>query len=170
VTLPVHCLKQSRSGWDKPLTAGLELRADPDTGLRVTDEIQKVGRTVWNLTAGPVELGSIIDRGVVHMFVVMNRISVNSDYTEQFEERFRNRAGEVDKMKGFVRNQVLRPGNPDDPYIVMTYWDNKADFEAWVNSEAFQKGHAKSGTLPPEAFRERAKLENFDVILDTDER
>ena len=101
------------------------------------------------------------------MFVVMNRIPVSPDYTEQFEERFRNRAGEVDKMKGFVRNQVLRPDNPEDPYIVMTFWENKADFEAWVNSEAFQKGHAKSGTLPHEAFRERAKLESFEVILDT---
>ena len=102
------------------------------------------------------------------MFVVMNRISFNPDYTEQFEERFRNRAGQVDKMKGFVRNQVLRPDNADDPYIVLTYWKSKADFEAWVNSEAFQQGHARSGTLPPEAFRARAKLESFEVILDTE--
>ncbi len=101
------------------------------------------------------------------MYVVMNRIPVNPDYAEQFEERFRNRAGEVDKMKGFVRNQVLRPDNPEDPYIVMTFWQSKADFEAWVNSDAFQKGHAKSGTLPHQAFKGRAKLESFDVILDT---
>jgi heme-degrading monooxygenase HmoA len=101
------------------------------------------------------------------MFVVMNRISINPDYADQFEERFRNRAGEVDKMQGFVRNQVLRPDNADDPYIVLTYWESKADFEAWVNSDAFQKGHARSGTLPPEAFRGHAKLESFEVILDT---
>ena len=101
------------------------------------------------------------------MYVVMNRIPVNPEYAEQFEERFRNRAGEVDKMEGFVRNQVLRPVNPDDPYIVMTYWESKANFEAWVNSEAFQKGHAKSGTLPHDAFKGHSKLESFDVILDT---
>lgn len=103
------------------------------------------------------------------MFVVMNRIPVNTEYADQFEERFRNRAGEVDKMPGFVRNQVLRPANPDDPYIVLTYWQSKADFDNWVNSEAFQKGHAKSGTLPHDAFRGRAKLESFEVILDTAE-
>ena len=102
------------------------------------------------------------------MFVVMNRIPVNAEFTEQFEARFRNRAREVDRMKGFIRNQVLRPANPDDPYVVMTFWENRADFEAWVNSEAFQKGHAKSGTLPQEAFRGRSKLESFDVILDTE--
>lgn len=101
------------------------------------------------------------------MFVVMNRILVKPDYAEQFEERFRNRAGEVDKMKGFVRNQVLRPDNSDDPYIVLTYWESKADFEAWVNSEAFRQGHAKSGSLPREAFKGQSKLESFEVILDT---
>ena len=101
------------------------------------------------------------------MFVVMNRIPVNPDYAGQFEERFKNRAGEVDKMQGFVRNQVLRPTTPDDPYVVMTFWQSKADFEAWVNSDAFRLGHAQSGTLPGEAFKGRPKLENFEVILDT---
>jgi len=102
------------------------------------------------------------------MFVVMNRISVNPEYKEQFEERFANRAGEVDKMKGFVRNQVLRPENPDQPYIVLTVWESKEDFENWVNSEAFIKGHARSGSLPKEAFRGPSKLESFEIILDTD--
>ena len=101
------------------------------------------------------------------MFVVMNRIPINPDYAEQFEERFRSRAGEVDKMQGFVRNQVLRPADPEAPYIVLTFWESKADFENWVNSEAFRKGHARSGSLPQEAFRGRSKLESFEVILDT---
>ena len=102
------------------------------------------------------------------MFVVMNRIPVNPDYVGQFEERFANRAREVDKMPGFVRNQVLRPKNPDDPYIVLTVWQSQADFEAWVNSESFRKGHAKSGTLPRGAFKGQSKLESFEVILDTE--
>ncbi len=101
------------------------------------------------------------------MFVVMNRISVNPEYAAQFEERFTGRAREVDKMKGFAQNQVLRPDNPEDPYIVLTVWESKEDFENWVNSEAFQRGHAQSGTLPQEAFLGRPKLESFAVILDT---
>ena len=101
------------------------------------------------------------------MFVVMNRIPVNPAYQEQFEERFRTRAGEVDKMPGFVRNQVLRPDSAEEPYIVLTAWESKADFEAWVNSEAFRKGHARSGTLPKEAFLGQARLETYEIILDT---
>ena len=101
------------------------------------------------------------------MFVVMNRIPVNAEYAEQFEERFRTRAGEVDKMQGFMRNQVLRPVTAEDPYIVMTFWESKEDFDAWVDSDAFKKGHARSGTLPHEAFKGRPKLESFEVVLDS---
>ena len=101
------------------------------------------------------------------MFVTMNRIFINKGYIEAFEERFRDRAHEVDKMKGFIRNLVLRPKNTDDPYVVMTFWETEEDFTAWIHSEAFIKGHAKSGTLPKEAFSTDSHLETFDLFLDT---
>lgn len=102
------------------------------------------------------------------MFVTMNRIFVSNKYTEAFEERFKNRAQEVDKMSGFVRNIVLRPKQIDEPYVVMTFWNSEEDFDKWVNSDAFKKGHAKSGTLPKEAFSGQSHLESYEVFLDTD--
>ena len=102
------------------------------------------------------------------MFVTMNRIFINKGYMDAFEERFRERAHEVDKMKGFIRNIVLRPKSSDDPYVVMTFWEEEEDFAAWVHSDAFIKGHAKSGTLPKEAFSTDSHLETFDMFLDTD--
>ncbi len=102
------------------------------------------------------------------MFVTMNRIFINKAYIEAFEERFRDRAHEVDKMNGFIRNLVLRPKSTDDPYVVMTFWETEEDFSAWVHSEAFIKGHAKSGTLPKEAFSTDSHLETFDLFLDTE--
>jgi heme-degrading monooxygenase HmoA len=86
------------------------------------------------------------------MITVANRIFVAPEYTEQFEEAFRKRAGLVDSMPGFISNQVLRPVNPGDPYIVLTLWNSRSDFEAWIRSDAFTQGHAKSGSLPKEAF------------------
>ncbi len=103
------------------------------------------------------------------MFVTMNRIFINPGYTDVFEERFRDRAHEVDKMKGFVRNVVLRPKDSEHPYVVMTFWDTEKDFKNWVKSDAFIKGHAKSGTLPKEAFSTDSHLETFDMFLDSDE-
>ena len=101
------------------------------------------------------------------MITTMNRISVHPDHMEAFETNFRNRAGLVDKMPGFVGNQLLRPVNPGDPYIVLTHWESRADFENWVHSEAFAKGHARSGSLPSDTFTAPSKVELHEVILDT---
>lgn len=101
------------------------------------------------------------------MISVANRIFVNPDYAEAFEERFQNRARMVDTMPGFLFNQVLRPSGEGQPYIVLTYWDSYAHFEAWTSSEAFREGHAKSSTLPKEAFSGRNVLEIHQVIQDS---
>ena len=101
------------------------------------------------------------------MISVANRIFVNPDYAGAFEERFANRAGLVDTMPGFLFNQVLRPSAPGQPYIVLTFWDTYANFEAWTSSEAFLEGHAKSSTLPREAFSGRNVLEVHQVIQDS---
>lgn len=103
------------------------------------------------------------------MYVVMNRLSVNPKYAEAFEERFRSRVGAVDNMPGFVRNMVLRPEAEGEPYVVFTMWESKEAFEAWTQSDAFRKGHARSGTLPDDAFTAPSKLERFDLFLDSDE-
>ncbi len=101
------------------------------------------------------------------MISVANRIYVAPAYAEAFEERFHNRARLVDGMAGFVSNQVLRPVNDGDPYIVFTLWESRKDFENWVESDEFQKGHAQSGTLPKEAFTGSNKLELHEVFLDS---
>lgn len=109
-------------------------------------------------------------------FVTMNRIYVRPDHGETFEQRFRERVGAVDKSPGFIRNVVLRPAGQrqardlpaEQPYVVMTFWKSKADFEAWVGSDAFKQGHARSGTLPKEAFSREGALELYEAFLDTE--
>jgi heme-degrading monooxygenase HmoA len=99
------------------------------------------------------------------MIVTYNRIPVNPEHAAAFEERFANRAGAVDGMPGFVSYQLLRPQNPGDPYVVMTFWESEAHFKAWTPS--FREGHARSGTLPPQTFAGHPKLEIFEVIQST---
>lgn len=101
------------------------------------------------------------------MISVANRIFVAPEYAAAFEERFRDRAGLVDGMPGFISNQVLRPVNEGDPYVVLTFWASRKDFEAWIRSDEFAKGHARSGTLPEEAFTAPNKLELHEVFLDS---
>jgi len=101
------------------------------------------------------------------MIVVCNRIPVNPDYTEAFEARFLQRAGLVDGMPGFISFQILRPTQPDMPYVVMTFWESKEHFEAWTNSDEFKQGHAQSSTLPKEAFLAHPMIEVHEVIQST---
>lgn len=101
------------------------------------------------------------------MIVICNRIPVNPDHATAFEERFADRANLVDGMPGFVSFQLLRPKKADDPYVVMTFWESEEHFKGWTESDAFKKGHARSGTLPPEAFLGHPKLELFEVLQST---
>lgn len=102
------------------------------------------------------------------MLTVMNRISVHPDHAAAFEERFRTRAHLVDQMPGFIRNEVLRPTQAGHPYIVLTYWQSREDFERWTSSEQFRQGHARSGSLPREAFTGPSVLEVHEVFLTSD--
>jgi heme-degrading monooxygenase HmoA len=101
------------------------------------------------------------------MITVANRIYVKAEYSEAFEKVFRERARLVDEMPGFVSNQVLRPVNEGDPYIVFTLWNSREDFINWVRSDAFVKGHAQSGSLPKDAYFSPNVLEMHEVVQDS---
>jgi heme-degrading monooxygenase HmoA len=101
------------------------------------------------------------------MITVANRIYVKQEYADAFEQRFRERAGLVDKMPGFISNHVLRPVNDGEPYVVFTFWNTRQDFLNWVRSDAFVKGHAQSGTLPKDAFSQSNVLEMHEVVQDS---
>ena len=101
------------------------------------------------------------------MFIVMNRFPVNPAYAEQFEIRIGSRPRQVEQQPGFIRVQLLRPSRPEESYIVMTFWESKADFEAWVKADTFTERHAGRRTLSSDVFRGPNKVETFDVILDS---
>lgn len=98
------------------------------------------------------------------MFVTCNRIPVNPERTAAFEARFSERPNRVDEMPGFISFHLLRPQNPGDPYVVMTFWESEAQFKAWTDSPAFKEGHARSGALPPDTFLGRPTLETYQVV------
>lgn len=97
------------------------------------------------------------------MYVVANRVPVASGWEEEFEQRFRQRAGQIEKQPGFLRMQVLRPQSPDTPYVVLTSWESEAAFRAWVGSEDFKAAHANP--MPREAFEGEGRLEQHEVII-----
>jgi len=98
------------------------------------------------------------------MFIVTNRIPVADGWEEEFEKRFRNRAGQIDKQAGFIKMLVLKPQSDDTPYLVETTWENKTAFEQWVGSDDFKLAHANP--LPKEATKDTGgKIEMFEVVI-----
>lgn len=113
------------------------------------------------------------------MFVVTNRIPVTKGRETDFEARFRDRAGLVDRCPGFVWNRILRPVNrrksretgefeelqEQGYYLIQTCWRSEADFWNWTTSEAFRKSHASRPD--PAMFAGENKLEIHEVVFDT---
>jgi heme-degrading monooxygenase HmoA len=97
------------------------------------------------------------------MLIVANRVPVASGWEGTFEERFRQRAGQIDKQPGFVSMQILKPESEDTPYVVLTTWQDRAAFDAWVGSEDFKLAHRNP--MPKEAFDGEGKLEMHEVII-----
>ena len=97
------------------------------------------------------------------MFIVANRVPVAKGWEDTFEERFRKRAGQIDRQPGFVSMQILKPQTENTPYVVLTTWRDKAAFDGWVGSDDFKLAH--SNPMPREAFDGEGKLEMHDVII-----
>ena len=96
-------------------------------------------------------------------FVAINVLTVPPQMRATLEERFANRAGEVDKMDGFEAFELLRPVSGLDDYLVYTRWADKESFEAWVSSQAFGQGHAQHAASGPAASG--SEVWTFDVAL-----
>ncbi len=94
--------------------------------------------------------------------VRINAISVPAERSEELAARFAARAGQVEKMDGFEEFQLLRPTDGRQTWLVYTRWRDEASFEAWVQSSAFQHGHARpEGQQGPVATG--SELWSFDV-------
>lgn len=98
--------------------------------------------------------------------VRINAITVPAERVEEFERRFAARAGEVSKATGFETFELMRPTDGRDVYLVYTRWRSEDEFQAWVNSPAFQQGHKAHGSGGPVGTG--SELWSFDVIQHED--
>jgi heme-degrading monooxygenase HmoA len=94
--------------------------------------------------------------------VRINAITVPKERADDLETRFAARAGEVSKSPGFEAFELMRPTDDRDVYLVYTRWRSQEDFDAWVNSAAFQHGHKAHSTQGP--VSSHSELWSFDVV------
>jgi heme-degrading monooxygenase HmoA len=99
-------------------------------------------------------------------YVVANRVYVKPEYTEEFEERFRNRVGQIEQQSGFVLMEILKPQSDETPYVVMTHWENELAFRYWIGSEDFKLAH--QNPMARDAFLEGGGIEQYEVIISSE--
>ncbi|MDW0111276.1 antibiotic biosynthesis monooxygenase family protein [Sporosarcina aquimarina] len=78
-------------------------------------------------------------------YAVFNNIPVTPEGREIFENRFMNRARQIEDNDGFGAIRVLRPLE-NDTYVILTIWEDETSFKAWQNSQSYENAHKKRGT------------------------
>ena len=96
-------------------------------------------------------------------YVVANRVFVKQQYAEEFEQRFKNRAGQINQQPGFVLMEVLKPQSEKTPYVVLTHWENEQTFQNWVGSEDFKLAH--QNPMAKDTFLEGGGIEQYEVVI-----
>jgi len=96
--------------------------------------------------------------------VKINAIEVPEGMGAELEQRFAARARSVEQSEGFEEFQLLRPVEGESRYFVYTRWESEEAFQNWVNSQAFQHGHAKAESSDGKPVSTGASLLAFEVI------
>ena len=94
--------------------------------------------------------------------VRINAIEVPPERADEMQARFAARSGEVSSMPGFEAFELLRPTDGRTTWLVYTRWRSEQDFDAWVESAAFQRGHRQHHERGPVGTG--SELWGFDLV------
>ena len=96
--------------------------------------------------------------------VKINAVTVPPDRQARFEERFRGRAGAVEKTPGFEWFELLRPLEGTDQYLVYTRWASEEDYTAWQSGQDFDRAHDGGGDTLASAAPHSAHVWTYEVL------
>ena len=74
-------------------------------------------------------------------FSALSRFVIANGMDAQVKEAFRNRPHLVDGAPGFVRMEVLSPLEQPQEIWLLTFWTDRASFEAWHHSHLYRESH-----------------------------
>lgn len=81
-------------------------------------------------------------------FVVASDVTVEEAGVPALEAAFAGRLGEVDSFPGFQRLEVWRDAGRPGAYLMVSWWDSRNDFTAYMRSEQHHRSHARIPTDP----------------------
>ena len=98
------------------------------------------------------------------MVVKINAIEVAEGRGPELEARVARRAAEVDGQPGFRGFELLRPVKGEDRYFVVTHWETEEDFQNWIKSAAFTRGHAQARADSKGTVAHGSAVLEFEVV------
>jgi heme-degrading monooxygenase HmoA len=78
------------------------------------------------------------------VIAIFNSLPVKVGAADEIVARFAESRGHVQGFPGFVSMEVLK-SDAEDEVLVVTRWQDRESFDAWVYSDAFSKAHGRSG-------------------------
>lgn len=97
------------------------------------------------------------------MIAIINRLPVKEGAADQIVERFAESEGDVQGFPGFVSMEVLRSDAADE-VLVITRWQDREAFDAWVGSEEFRRAHGRGGA--GDLLRGHPQMGSYDVAVE----
>lgn len=96
----------------------------------------------------------------VALVTVMNVVHVKEGRSEEFERTFLERESRLHQADGFVAFELLRRDR-DGEYVVLSSWESRKDFDAWLASDLFKASHEHVESEPIADFGE---VRHYDVL------
>jgi heme-degrading monooxygenase HmoA len=97
------------------------------------------------------------------MIAITNSLPVKEGAADKVVERFAGSRGNVQNFPGFVSMEVLRSEDGRE-VLVITWWEDRASFDAWVRSEEFAKAHSRGGA--GELLTGHPKMTFYEVAVE----
>ena len=90
-------------------------------------------------------------------FVVFSELSAPDGGAEALEQAFQGRLGAVDAHPGFIDLQVWRDTRAAGRFVMVSWWQSRADYLAYMRSADHRRSHDRipTGALAPRAVAVR---------------
>ncbi|CAN5880324.1 N/A [soil metagenome] len=97
------------------------------------------------------------------MIAIMNSLPVKPGAADEIVDRFADSRGNVQYFPGFVSMEVLK-SDDETEVLVITWWEDKAAFQSWVDSEEFKKAHGRGGA--GELLTGHPRMSSYQVAVE----